>query len=98
MKVVFRCNSRCMGYKPGVIYTTELTALLKVVIEQDRHLSLIDPPSLSAQALTGVLQSEPEPLITTPVLKPEPKPKPTVTKLVKKNEEEKLDDGYQESI
>lgn len=83
MKVVFRCNSRCLNYKPGTIYTEELTPLLKTVLEQDRHLSLIDPPSFDLPS------PEPE-------LKPEPKP--ITVKKVKKIEEEKLDDGYQESI
>lgn len=82
MVVTFKCNSRCLSYKPGTVYTAELTPLLKAVLEQDRHLSLIDPPSFD-------LPPEPEP-------KPKPEPKPITMKLIKKKEEEKLDDGHQQ--
>lgn len=49
--VTFRCNSRTLRYKPGHFYTEELTPILKKVLEQDRQLSLIDPPSLDVSYL-----------------------------------------------
>lgn len=49
--VTFRCNSRTLKYKPGHFYTEELTPILKKVLEQDRQLSLIDPPSLDVSYL-----------------------------------------------
>ena len=50
MLVTFLANSRVLNYMPGFIYTVELTPLLRAVLEQDKHLSLIDPPELTEGA------------------------------------------------
>lgn len=46
MEVTFRANSNVLGYRAGEVYTEELTPLLRAVILNDKHLSLIDPPNL----------------------------------------------------
>jgi hypothetical protein len=49
MQVTFKANANFMGYKAGKIYTEELTPMLKAALLNDRHLSLIDPPSLEVR-------------------------------------------------
>lgn len=49
MQVTFRANSNFMGYKSGNVYTEELTPLLKAALLNDKHLSLIDPPTLEVR-------------------------------------------------
>lgn len=46
MQVTFRANARVLNYLPGRIYTVELDPVLKALLDNDVHLSLIDPPTL----------------------------------------------------
>jgi len=46
--VTFVSNAKVHKYRPGKIYTEELTPLLKALLDKDVHLSLIDPPTLEA--------------------------------------------------
>lgn len=52
MLVTFRANTNILGYKAGKFYTTELTDTLEAVLKHDRHLSLVDPPSLDMKSET----------------------------------------------
>lgn len=60
MQVTFRANSNFNGYKAGRIYTEELTPRLKAALLNDRHLSLIDPPTLEVRRPVKETEDETE--------------------------------------
>jgi hypothetical protein len=46
MIVTFITRSRVMGYRPGQVIKTELTPIIKALLIKDKHIQLIDPPSV----------------------------------------------------
>lgn len=59
--VTFKCAGKVMHYRPGNIYTEELTPLLKMLLLRDHQLNLIDPPTLEERPVQVAREDREDP-------------------------------------